>query len=458
MRILLGDIGSTYSKLTLVDLKKQQVLAQASACTSIESSVMVGVQLALSQLRARLLPQPPEPLYQKALFCSSAAGGLKMVAIGLSKGLTAEAAKRSALGAGARILKTFHYFLSDDDLSEITRLKADIILLAGGTDYGNTDNILSNAKKLLELESSPPVVVAGNVEVAEEVSRILSAKFPVYLSENVMPAVNEINPDPVRRVIRQVFMSTITKAKGLSELSRKVGPVLMPTPDAVLEAAKLLSRGTEKTQGLGDLLLIDIGGATTDVHSIGEGLPDPDLLRKNLIRFEGLREPLAKRTVEGDLGLRYSAPSLYESLGEDRLRTAFPCDFAEACAFRAQHVDFIPDTPEEIAVDQALAHYCAMKALQRHGGSLRSEFRQKSNVTVQKGKDLSRFGLMIGTGGVLVHSPDPQKILQVEAAPLLPQSPHYAIDKLYLISAMGLLSTVDAEAALKILKDKLLFL
>ena len=232
----------------------------------------------------------------------------------------------------------------------------------------------------------------------------------------------------------------------------------MPTPDAVLEAAKLLSRGTEKTSGLGDLLLIDIGGATTDVHSIGEGLPDPDLLRKNLIRFEGLREPLAKRTVEGDLGLRYSALSLYESLGENSLRTAFSCDFAETCAFRAQHVDFIPDTAEEIAVDQALAHYCAMKALQRHGGSLRSEFRQKSNVTVQKGKDLSRFGLMIGTGGVLVHSPDPQKILQIEAAPLLPQAPCYAIDKLYLISAMGLLSTVDAEAALKILKDDLLFL
>lgn len=356
------------------------------------------------------------------------------------------------------MLETFHYFLSDDDLAEIDRLKADIILLAGGTDYGNTDNILSNAGKLLELESSPPVIVAGNIEVAEEISRILSAKFPVYLSENVMPTVNGINPDPVRRVIRQVFMSTITKAKGLSELSRKVGPVLMPTPDAVLEAAKLLSLGTEKTPGLGDLLLIDIGGATTDVHSIGEGLPDPDLLRKNLICFEGLREPLAKRTVEGDLGLRYSAPSLYESLGEERLRTAFPSDYAEACAFRARHVDFIPDTPEEIAVDQALAHFCAVNALQRHGGSLRSEFRQKSNVTVQKGKDLSRFGLMIGTGGVLVHSPDPQKILQIEAAPLLPQAPCYAIDKLYLISAMGLLSTVDAEAALKILKDDLLFL
>ena len=249
------------------------------------------------------------------LSSSSAAGGLGMVTIGLIPELSAEAARRAALGAGAKVIKVYAFRLSGKEIQELESLNPDILLLAGGTDGGNADVILENAKKLALSRVHCPIVIAGNKVAADEVNAILSAAGkPTLVTDNVMPEVNVLNVEPAREMIRRVFIERIIEAKGLKRAEAFVEGILMPTPTAVLKAARLLSQGTPREKGLGDLVIVDIGGATTDVHSIGLGSP----CQAGFI-FKGLPEPLAKRTVEGDLGIRYNATSILCLRGPERL-------------------------------------------------------------------------------------------------------------------------------------------
>lgn len=464
MHYLLVDIGSTFTKGSLVDTKKHRIIGHGKAITTIETSVMHGIREMLSDLeqdahqRGHRLIFTDGKCWDRALLCSSAAGGLKMIAVGLGRHLTAEAAARSALGAGARILKTYALELSDDDLREMERLHPDILLLSGGTNHGNRRSLVDHARKLSTLSIRFPIVIAGNTEVAEEAADILS-DFDVTVTENVMPQVNVLNADPARREIRRLFMERITHAKGLDEVSATIGPVLTPTPDAVLQAARLLSLGTANRRGMGDLLLVDIGGATTDIHSVGKGKPASPVIsidgRESELRIEGLQEPLDKRTVEGDLGMRYSAWSLYESVGSEALEALHPADYAKECAMRAENIKWIPKTPEDFAVDRALARSCAQMALSRHVGTLRRDYEKGRYIYYLSGKDLSSFSTIIGTGGVLVHQDQPKRILRPEARLLYPHNPTLYLDRTYILSAMGLLATEEADVAFDLLSSSL---
>ena len=68
-------------------------------------------------------------------------------------------------------------------------------------------------------------------------------------------------------------MSRIVQAKGMGDAENLISGIMMPTPQAVLKAADILSRGSDKEEGLGDLIIVDIGGATTDIHSMCTGAP-----------------------------------------------------------------------------------------------------------------------------------------------------------------------------------------
>lgn len=168
--VLLIDFGSTYTKITAVDLKRELILGTARGITTVETDIMDGLNQALEALFAKT----GRLEFDKVLGCSSAAGGLKMIAVGLVPELTAEAAKRAALGAGAKVLGVFCHELSDYEMEEIEALQPDIILLAGGTDGGNKQVILHNAKLIAGLKKDIPIVVAGNKSVAPAVVRILS--------------------------------------------------------------------------------------------------------------------------------------------------------------------------------------------------------------------------------------------------------------------------------------------
>lgn len=457
---LLLDFGSTYTKLTAVDIENEEILATAKDITTIEDDIMIGFNKAYERLMNQL--EGKNVNFVKKLACSSAAGGLKMVAIGLVPDLTAEAAKRAALGAGARVIKVYSYELTRDEIQEIKNADVDIILLAGGTNGGNKQCIIHNARMLVEGNVNLPIVVAGNKSANDDIKDIFDeAGFYYSVTENVMPQLNELNVEPAREEIRKVFMNRITDAKGLSNAESFINGILMPTPAAVLKAATVLSEGSDEEEGIGDLVILDIGGATTDVHSIGSGEPT-----KGGVTMKGLEEPFAKRTVEGDLGMRYSAISLWEAGGTRKLRGYLNdkdrlINVEENCKYRNQHIKMVPQSEEEIKFDEAMAKVATELSMERHSGVVECVYTPMGAVYAQTGKDLMEVKYMIGTGGVLVHSKNPGDILKAgtfdmnNPVSLRPRHPKYLLDKTYILSAMGLLAQDHPNMAVRIMKKYL---
>jgi uncharacterized protein (TIGR01319 family) len=265
--------------------------------------------------------------------------------------------------------------------------------------------------------------------------------------------------DPARQAIREVFMDRIVQGKGFAQVQEMFGTILMPTPAAVLEAAKLLSEGCDGQTGLGDLLVVDIGGATTDVHSVAAGNPTTG----NTIQ-RGLPEPKVKRTVKGDLGLRVSARSLLDAAGIELLRET--ANGTEETIIRqiehlAVQVDFIPTTQDDVALELAMAKAATQIAVERHAGRLEKMLTPSGTMYMQTGKDLSQIGYMVGTGGIFAHSDRPGAILRAacmdpqKADLLKPVRPAFLVDRHYILWGMGLLSSINPQAAYTIMIEEL---
>lgn len=451
--ILLIDFGSTYTKITAVDIEQESIIGTASGFTTIDTDITEGLHQAMDALFARCGKME----FRQVLACSSAAGGLKMVAIGLVPELTAEAAKRAALGAGAKVLGVFAGELSEYEIEEIAGLKPDIILLAGGTDGGNKQVILQNATMLTTLGLDVPVVVAGNKSVAPAVVKTLSAVMSEVIHvQNVMPQLNQLNIEPARKAIRDVFLKRIVEAKGLNRASKIVDRMVMPTPAAVLRAAELLSSGSGKERGLGDLMVVDIGGATTDVYSIAKGEPSI-----STVALRGLPEPFAKRTVEGDLGMRYSAKALLHAAGAEMIADYAGVSEEQVAAYVdkvAANCDYLTEDPAELRIEIGMAKACVRVGADRHVGHLETHYTIAGSVFVQTGKDLTPVTTVVGTGGVIINNEKPTEILSGilfdEADPLIlkPRQPQYEVDKRYIMAAMGLLGEEFPEVAIRMMK------
>ncbi|BBB89990.1 MAG TPA: methylaspartate mutase accessory protein GlmL [Methylomusa anaerophila] len=451
--ILLIDFGSTYTKITAVDLGQEVVLGTASGITTVETDITDGLNQALEHL----FIYTGKLEFSKVLGCSSAAGGLKMIAIGLVPEMTAEAAKRAALGAGARVLKVFSHELSEYEMDEIALLKPDILLLAGGTDGGNQKVILHNASMLAELNLDIPVVVAGNKSVAPTVVKILAAKMSeVVTTENVMPKLDELNIEPARNAVRDVFLRRIVEAKGLNKANQIVDKMVMPTPAAVLRAAELFGRGGGGEAGLGDLMAVDIGGATTDVYSIAKGNP-----AKPGVVLQGLPEPFGKRTVEGDLGMRYSAAALLKAAGAEMI--AGYAGVAEQAVTEyiekvAADIKYLPQNESEAKLEIAMGRACVRLSADRHVGRIAEVFSPMGQTYIQTGKDLTQVTVVVGTGGVIINNPAPAEILQGimfdRSYPqiLKPMKPVFMIDKDYIMASMGLLGEEYPAVAVRMMK------
>ncbi|HEX6136111.1 MAG TPA: methylaspartate mutase accessory protein GlmL [Casimicrobiaceae bacterium] len=444
---LLIDFGSTWTKLRALDLDSGALLATAQGPSTVASDVNIGLDVALASLSKALGGLPK---FVCRLAASSAAGGLRMATIGLVRELTAEAARQAALGAGAKLCGAFAYRLTVADLGEVERLAPDIVLLCGGTDGGNRDVILHNAHALARSALRCPVVVAGNRETTDEIVALLSEGGRMVLAAaNVLPAIDTLDIEPARAAIRDVFMRRIVSAKGIDRASARVDRVLMPTPAAVLEGARLLADGVAGREGLGALVVVDPGGATTDVHSIGAGEPaEPGVIR------HGLPEPYAKRTVEGDLGVRHNAAAIVAAVGLDAIAARAgiaPQEAATALTRLEANVEMLPTTDAELQLDDALARAAVDIAMARHAGTVETVYTAQGPVQVQRGKDLSAVGWLIGTGGAIVHARDPASILAAACAQtpgsLRPRAPRLAVDADYLLYAAGLLAQVDPVAA-----------
>ncbi|HHV33793.1 MAG TPA: MutL protein [Acholeplasma sp.] len=444
------DLGSTFTKLTLIDFDKLTIVGRASSPTTVETDVTTGFHNALKLLRKNI---GEVVNYEKAYACSSAAGGLKMAAIGLVTELTTEAAKRVCLGSGAKVELVFSGILTDSDVKKLKENDIDIILLAGGIDGGDKKTVIENSKILARLNLNVPIVYAGNNKAIDEVGNILSNnKIEFYIAENVMPKLNKLNVLSAKNLIQKIFIEKIVDSKGIGNLSKYLDAPIIPTPVSVINVASLLSNMDEP------VVIVDIGGATTDIYSVGYGHPKrPDTA------LIGLEEPLLKRTVEGDLGMRYSIKGLLSNLSEydkDLLNNKF--DLTLEIDKRNDNVFYLPENKNDSLIEEHFASLCASIAFSRHVGTIEEAYTHGGLVYYQTGKDLTDTRYLIGTGGVIVNNSNNKEILKSvltrkdKPHELRPVNPKILIDKGYLLSAIGLLSQVDKKKALELLKKEIL--
>ncbi len=454
------DFGSTYTKVVALDTQAGLLLGVAQAPTTVATDINFGLDEALRRLE-RICGIRRGDVSTKVA-SSSAAGGLRMVAIGLVPDLTAQAARLAALGAGAKILKVYSYQLTSSDLREIAQIAPDMIMLAGGTDGGDSKTLLSNARALAQLAPPAPIVVCGNRAVSDEaLASLLAAGCTATVVENVLPELGRINVDPARAEIRRIFMERITHAKGLDRAQAYVGQIVMPTPMAVLEAARILAEGAPGEQGLGELVVVDVGGATTDVHSAARGMPtNPRMIPR------GIPEPYTKRTVEGDLGVRINAPTIAEHAGMQQLASIFPTGFsADECTRHierlARETDYVPQHEWEHEVDAGLAGIAVELAMMRHAGTVETIYTPEGPVQVLHGKDLTAVETVVATGGVFAYGHLGHRILGKaafdEAKPISmrPRAPACLVDSRYILFAMGLIAPLAPAAAVHIMKQHL---
>ena len=453
--VLLIDFGSTYTKLTAVDTEREIILGTSCAYTTVGTDINDGLRAGL-----KLLEEKTGIIsYDKCYACSSAAGGLRMVTSGLVPELTGEAAKLASLGAGAKTVGVYSFELTDEDIEEIRALKPDIFLLVGGTDGGNTECIVNNAKKLAAMKPEFPIVVAGNRNAASE-CRELFKEFEVYVCPNVMPKFGALNIEPAQKQIREIFLTKIIHAKGLSRVSELLSDIMMPTPSAVLAAVELLAGGCDGEPGIGELVAVDVGGATTDVYSACEGMPE----HMNTV-YRGLPEPYAKRTVEGDIGMRYSIEGIVDAVGINFISKLSKLGKERICELIKDlkiHTDKIPGNDSELeALDFALASGAVREAVTRHAGTISETYTMMGQTFVQEGKNLTKVKQIIVTGGSLIHTKRTEKIAsfalysQEQPASLRPKCADVWVDRTYILAAMGLLSAHLPDVALRIMKKEL---
>jgi hypothetical protein len=440
---LVAEIGSTTTVVSAFDglnpdgpaaSANPRLLGQGFAPTSVaQGDVGIGVQAARDALEAVTGPLAPAI----TLATSSAAGGLRMTVHGLTQKMTAMAAREAALGAGGVVEYQTAGRLRDHDLVAIDEARPSLILLAGGVEGGDTEVILHNAARLAEIDARPVVVFGGNSAVAGEATRTLEAAgFRVRVTRNVYPGVDELDIVPARHVIHDAFEEHITHAPGMERITEFVTGSILPTPGAVLIAAEVLA------EALGDLVVIDVGGATTDVHSVTEGSPEIAAISMD-------PQPHAKRTVEGDLGTFVSARHVAALLPPAERPDPLP--------------PAIPTSPDQIAGAVTLARVAAVTAVERHAGQLAHLYTPKGRQTVARGRDLTACRLLVGTGGALTRLPGGEAILEATRATaagterlLPPADARVALDRDYVMAACGALSRhFPAETVVALMRESL---
>ncbi len=423
--VLCVDVGSTFTKALLVG-DDGAVLGRSSHPTTVATDVMDGVDAVRDALG---VAHDPEHLF----LCSSAGGGLRLAVVGYEREVTAEAGFRVGLSAGARVVHVASGPMTGPDVAALRTARPDVVLLVGGTDGGNADVLLHNARRLARARTTAPVVVAGNAEAADEVAAELTATRRRHVvTANVLPRIGEVAPEGARAAIREVFLRHVIGGKGLSRGRGFAELVRAATPDAVLGGVEVLATVRRE-----DVLVVDVGGATTDVYSVITPQGEDATIHREVVGTVW-----HARTVEADLGMRWNAEGVLDAAARERLPVA--ADVARYAARVAADTGHVPTTAGDWAHEEVLARSAVTVALRRHGRPAPGE----------RPRPLADVGLVVGSGGVLRHAA-PEVATRVLAPALtdhaggwrVPDRAESVVDGDYVLFAVGLLAASDPARA-----------
>ena len=448
---LVAEIGSTTTIVNAfdkLDTDNPVFLGSGFAPTSIDQGdVTIGFNQAKANLMQNL--KVSELLAKEIFASSSAAGGLKMSVHGLVYDMTVKAAKEAALGAGANLKMITSGILDEYQMEELKMSNLNIIMVSGGVDFGERKTALENAKKIAEMKLNIPVIYAGNIQNQNLVSKFFEENNQsqyLYMSNNVYPKIDVLEVENTRKIIQDVFEKHIVQAPGMEHIKEIINEAIIPTPGAVMEASKLLQ------QALGDLITVDVGGATTDIHSVTEGKEE---ISKILIA----PEPFAKRTVEGDLGVYVNKDNIISIIGLDKLMKELNLNEKELDDIIKEYQP-IPNQ-EQLSLTEKLTEVAFDLSLKRHAGRLVYMFNSSGKVAYAEGKDLSNIKYVVATGGALTRLPSRKEIISnvLSKQNDLTLSPSkktkILIDNDYIMASLGVLSKKHPEAALRLMLKSL---
>jgi uncharacterized protein (TIGR01319 family) len=251
-----------------------------------------------------------------------------------------------------------------------------------------------------------------------------------------------------------MFLAHVIGGKHLSRRADFTAMVRGATPDVVLTAVELLAGGLDaEHQGAGDVVVVDVGGATTDVHSVVELDPEDAGLGREVVATVPV-----SRTVEGDLGMRWSAvTTVEEGLAADVIEDGDR--LRRAAEVRRDAPAFLPADELERADEEVIASAAVGVALRRHAGRSQVAFGPDGRVVERSGKDLREVDLLVGSGGVLRNNPSDlaARVLgsvtgEVPGGWQLPQAPRVVVDHDYVLAAAGLLAEAHPVAAHALLR------
>ncbi len=456
--VLIAEIGSTTTLVNAfndIDSLSPVFLGQGSAPTSIkEGDVRIGLNSAIKNLKKVLSGKPSGISWNSFFATSSAAGGLRMTVHGLVYDMTVKAAKEAALGAGANIHQVTAGKMRQSDIDRMINIKPNIIMIAGGVDFGERDTALENSTAIynaLNLTSlKTPVIYAGNIENQNEIKNIFANyRGKLIIVDNVYPRIDDLQILPARKIIQAVFEDHIIHAPGMEHIRDMVDGPIVPTPGGVMLAAEILKESTS------DLIVIDVGGATTDIHSVTSGSEE---INRILIS----PEPYAKRTVEGDLGIYINRKNVLRLVLQDQKNTDIYTE--EDRNYLGKIVDGlgpVPVTDKEKKIAYDLTFTAASAALGRHAGAFRDLYGPRGKTKMAEGRDLTAVKYCIGTGGALTRLKGGIEIMQkmVTNSPgkkLYPgEGIKFLLDKNYTMASLGVLSKQYPDAAVKLIKQSL---
>ncbi|RNM12964.1 glutamate mutase L [Nocardioides pocheonensis] len=441
------DFGSTFTKAALVDTGAGELLATTQHRTTLPGPTGGDVLDGYDACLAALEQEHPGAADARTLACSSAGGGLRVAVLGNEALVTAEAGRRVALSSGGKVVVVLGSDRASGELAAaFAETRPDVLLLTGGTDGGDRESVVAAAAEVAASGWRGPVVVAANRDAQETVVGLL-ADVSHVVADNVVPRIGVLAPESARRAIREVFLSHVIGGKHLSARTTRAGQTFASmvrgaTPDVVLTGVELLAAQLDTSVPGGGVVVVDIGGATTDVHSVVVLDPEEAGLSREVVATTPVT-----RTVEGDLGMRWSAATTAEAAAEAGL--ALPADAVR----RAADPAYLPEDEDERAGDEALATAAGLLAVRRHVGRSRVVLSPEGRVVERTGKDLRAVELLVGSGGVL-RAADPARARRILAAATgrdpegwqLPEDPRIVVDRDYVLAAAGLLA-LDGDAA-----------
>lgn len=441
---IVAEIGSTTTLVTALNVKRDNegkvyvdIPFQGESCTTVlDGDVTIGLKDAIRHIEREI---NDTLTWDKIMATSSAAGGLKITVHGLMEQMTVKAAREAALGAGGIIKMVTAGRMRKNDLKRMQDINPNMIIIAGGTDYGERETALYNAELIAKEKFNKPIVYCGNIENREEIKEILKDE-ELYIIDNVYPSIDELNVEPARRIIQEAFEKNIIKAPGMSKIKEMVKGSIMPTPGAVMESTKILY------DIIGDILVFDVGGATTDVHSVTEG---SSVVLDMLIN----PEPKAKRTVEGDIGIFINSKNVID-LMDIRDLDGVTKEYIK------DHIKAIPIEKEDINASSMLTKKAMDVAINRHVGVIKRKYGGESGF-IAYGKDLSKVKYIVGTGGALTRIQGGEELLlgirylKDEVTMLPRKGAKVFLDKDYIMACAGVLSKENKDAAIALLVQSL---